>query len=203
MGIIESQRGPDTLAGGSEGRGNFPSIHASLQEVDAPLAVPALNPHRRGLRTVATLEFIKGVAMILVSISLLGMIHKNVTASVASLLHWLHIAPEKHFAIALLRLAGRVTPETVRVVIILGLCYSAIRFIEAYGLWNARTWAEWFALISGSAYVPLELIEIARRSNLLHWAVFLINVAIVFYMAYIRIQIHNERKRAHAVPVPS
>ncbi len=29
--------------------------------------------------------------------------------------------------------------------------------LESYGLWFAKRWAEWFALLSGSVYLPVEL----------------------------------------------
>jgi len=32
------------------------------------------------------------------------------------------------------------------------LLYSVVRFIEAYGLWLLRPWAEWFGLLTGGAW---------------------------------------------------
>jgi uncharacterized membrane protein (DUF2068 family) len=56
--------------------------------------------------------------------------------------------------------------------------------VEAYGLWNARAWAEWIALISGAIYLPFEIYKVIHRQNLFHISVLLINVAIVLYMVY-------------------
>ena len=70
--------------------------------------------------------------------------------------------------------------------------YSIVRFVEAYGLWNARTWAEWFALVSGALYVPFEAYELVRRPTPVHVAVLLINLGIVFYMLYLRLTARKE-----------
>ncbi len=45
------------------------------------------------------------------------------------------------------------------------LVYSAIRFAEATGLWLEKQWAEWFALISGCLYLPIEIYELARMPH--------------------------------------
>jgi len=50
-----------------------------------------------------------------------------------------------------------------------------------------RAWAEWLALISGTIYLPFEIYEIARRPDAIRIAIFLINVVVVLYMAYLRL----------------
>ena len=63
--------------------------------------------------------------------------------------------------------------------------YSILRFVEAYGLWYARAWAEWIALVSGSIYLPFEIYKLIHRQSLLHITILVINLAIVVYMAYL------------------
>jgi uncharacterized membrane protein (DUF2068 family) len=67
------------------------------------------------------------------------------------------------------------------------LAYSIVRFVEAYGLWNRRVWAEWFALLSGMLYIPFEVYEVLDRATKLRFAVLAINIVIVLYMAWIRV----------------
>ncbi len=43
------------------------------------------------------------------------------------------------------------------------MVYSGARSVEAYGLWFERRWAEWFALISGAIYLPVEIYELRRH----------------------------------------
>ena len=75
------------------------------------------------------------------------------------------------------------------------LVYAIIRFAEAYGLWRARAWAEWFALISGTIYVPFEIHALFHHPNPIKWAILFINIAIVLYMARLRMEAVRARER--------
>ena len=66
--------------------------------------------------------------------------------------------------------------------------YSAVRFVEGWGLWNRRVWAEWFALLSGAMYLPIELLKLLEHTNWQHVAVLVLNVVVVLYMLMIRIR---------------
>jgi uncharacterized membrane protein (DUF2068 family) len=66
------------------------------------------------------------------------------------------------------------------------LLYSSMRFIEAYGLWRIRAWAEWFAIVSGGVYLPVELYELIQRATAVKAVVLIVNIAIVGYLIYFR-----------------
>jgi uncharacterized membrane protein (DUF2068 family) len=55
-------------------------------------------------------------------------------------------------------------------------------------LWKERAWAEWLALVSGAIYLPFEIYELARRPDWIRLVIFLVNLAVVVYMAYLRMQ---------------
>ena len=80
--------------------------------------------------------------------------------------------------------ADSLTTAKIWTVAAAALSYSVLRFIEAYGLWYARAWAEWIALVSGTLYLPFEIYKLIHKQNLFHVSVLLINLAVVFYMAY-------------------
>ncbi|MCZ7627423.1 MAG: DUF2127 domain-containing protein [Candidatus Methylomirabilis sp.] len=44
--------------------------------------------------------------------------------------------------------------------------YASVRFVEAYGLWLERRWAEWFAAVSGGIYIPFEIYELLYGESL-------------------------------------
>ena len=60
--------------------------------------------------------------------------------------------------------------------------YSTARFVEAYGLWRRRSWAEWFAVISGGIYVPIELYELAESVTWPKLVALAVNGAVVAVM---------------------
>jgi uncharacterized membrane protein (DUF2068 family) len=105
-----------------------------------------------------------------------------------SFLEWLHISPDAHYAQVFLNLADQVTDAKLWGVALGALAYSSLRFAEAYGLWRERAWAEWLALISGAIYLPFEIYELIRRPDFIRLAIFLVNLAVVLYMVYLRMQ---------------
>lgn len=151
----------------------------------------------QALRTVAMMEFAKGVAVLAAAISLYWV---DPTDVVGAFLDFLHISPDHHMAQMLLRSADIVSNASMWSVILVACVYSALRFAEAFGLWRARPWAEWIALISGAMYIPFEVLKLAHRVTWFHVSILLINLAIVAYMFYLRIYLPRLEK--HAAPRP-
>lgn len=157
------------------------------------------NSHIQGLRAVAALEIAKGVGAVLFGIWVLSFRNKDIGDMVANFLDLLHVDPAHEFAIKLVSMADRITPEKVVITAVVLFLYALVRFTEGYGLWNARTWAEWFAIISGAAYLPWEAWEFIRRPNWFHALLIVINIIVVLYIAYIRVEVHREHQ--HGPPV--
>jgi uncharacterized membrane protein (DUF2068 family) len=74
--------------------------------------------------------------------------------------------------------------------------YVALRFIEAYGLWRIRPWAEWLAIASGSLYVPFEIEDLLRRPDMFRFTIIVVNVGIVLYMMMLRLEAAKKRLAA-------
>jgi len=146
----------------------------------------------QALRTVAVLEFAKGLAVLAAAISLYWIDPSDVAGA---FLYFLHISPDHHLARMIMGLADRLSDIAVWQVLIGAGCYSGLRFAEAYGLWKARAWAEWIALVSGALYLPFEVRLVAHRLTFLHAGVLLVNVAIVLFMFYLRIYVPQRDAR--------
>lgn len=161
--------------------------------------VPGSEEHRarrQALRSVALVEFAKGAVVLAAAISLYWLDPSDVADA---FLNFLHISPDHHFAHLLFSLADRLSDITIWHVVVGACCYSGLRFAEAYGLWCERAWAEWIALISGAIYLPVEIRFMARLVTVLHVGVFLVNVAIVIFMFYLRIYLPR-REKHHPPP---
>lgn len=164
----------------------------------AALSVSSLQPHTnqlRALRAVASVEFLKGLLVLLAGFGVLSLVHRDAWDVAESFLEWLGVSPDTHYAQVFLNLADQVTDKKLWAVAAAALAYSTLRFIEAYGLWGARPWAEWLALVSGAIYLPFEIIELVRRPDGIRLAILLINLAVVCYMAFLRMQ-ERDRMRS-------
>ncbi len=148
---------------------------------------------RAGLRAVATFEASKGIAVLGLGILLLFM-HTHAEEYASSLLFHLHIDPDRRVAHALLNAAASVTDARLFTIALAAVSYVTVRFVEAWGLWNRRIWAEWFALLSGTLYLPWECLKLAERVDWERIAVLVINVVIILYMLYVRISSYKAPK---------
>ena len=161
---------------------------------NSPLA-PELDDRtsKAGLRAIATLEAAKGIGVVLLLLILFG-IHSHAEDLVEDLLYHLHVDPDRRAAQAILHAADRLTDMRMWTIAAAALSYVTVRFVESWGLWHRRVWAEWFALLSGALYLPWEVLKVAERANWMHISILLINVVIVLYMLYIRIRsVHEAR----------
>jgi uncharacterized membrane protein (DUF2068 family) len=143
--------------------------------------------HKKGLRTVAIVEFCKGLAGIGIAAGFLILRNKDLWDIVESAMEFLHINPDRHFAQVILDYADRVTPAQLLSLALLAFAYSCLRFLEAYGLWKTRVWGEWLAIFSGLVYLPFEARAVLHHSTALHWSVIAVNLGLVAYVAYVRI----------------
>jgi uncharacterized membrane protein (DUF2068 family) len=154
---------------------------------------------RAGLRAVASLEAAKGTAVIVLMFVIFS-VHRHAELLAEHLLFHLHIDLDRHFAHQILSAATRLSDTRLLTIAAAALSYAAVRFIEAWGLWNRRVWAEWFALLSGAMYIPLEVLRLTQHRNWIHFAVLAINILIVLYMLYVRLSSYRaERKARHTV----
>ena len=71
--------------------------------------------------------------------------------------------------------------------------YFVVRMIEAAGLWLRKTWAEWFAVLSGGIYVPVEIYEVASKVTWPRITVLVANIGIVSYLLFVLIK-EREKK---------
>jgi uncharacterized membrane protein (DUF2068 family) len=152
---------------------------------------------RVGLRAVAAFEAAKGVLVVVLLILLLA-VHSRIEDYAEDLLFHLHIDFDHHFAQRFLRGASKLSDSPLWTVGIGATIYAMVRFIEAWGLWNRRVWAEWFALLSGAIYLPFELMKVAERANWERVGVLATNIVIVMYMLFIRIRDSRSKSAGEA-----
>src|SRR6266446_1589830 len=100
---------------------------------------------RRALRAIALFEFVKGIFVLLMGLSALALVHRDVWLLAESLLALLHINTDRRSAQLFLDFADSVTDARLWAAARIAFAYALLRFTEAYGLWNGRTWAEWVA----------------------------------------------------------
>ncbi len=167
----------------------------STLPVQAEATVQAVD-HRSsdaGLRAIATLEAVKGSAVVLLGLVLI-FVHEHAEDFAETLLDHLHVNTEHHLGHIVLQAASKLDDARLWTIAAASLTYATARFVEAWGLWHRRVWAEWFALLSGATYLPWEVLRVAQRATMERVGLLVVNIVIILYMLFIRIREHRAQK---------
>jgi uncharacterized membrane protein (DUF2068 family) len=157
--------------------------------------------HVKGVRTVAMLEFAKGIAVVLAGLGVFSMRHKDIWGVTESFLEFFHVNPLHRYVGVFIELVYRLSDVRLWKIAVVASIYVTLRFIEAYGLWYVRPWAEWLAIASGSLYIPFEVADMMRRPDGIRLLIIVVNVGIVLYMLMLRLEAAKKRHAArHELP---
>jgi len=136
---------------------------------------------RRKLRVVAVIDMVKGAVILAIGFGILSA-HSNVLENGGiSLLRLLDIDPTLNVPRKFLALLHAADTEH-GLLTLAATAYAALRFLEAYGLWFARSWARWLGIVSAGIYVPFELYYFVRDPSWTSISVLSINVAVLWLL---------------------
>jgi uncharacterized membrane protein (DUF2068 family) len=146
------------------------------------------NPHARGLHIVALFEGAKGVLVLLTGFGLLSFIHRDLHEAAMRLVKHIHLNPASHYPQIFLDLTERIHDTQLWGMAMAAAMYSAVRMVEAVGLWLRKTWAEWFAVLTGGIYIPIEILEVSRSLTWPRVTVLVVNLGVVSYLLFVLIR---------------
>ena len=139
-----------------------------------------------GVRVIAFFETLKGALVLVAGFGLLSLVHRDLEDLAERLVRHSHLNPASHYPRVFIEAAASTSDARLRNMAALAFVYSTVRFVEAYGLWRMRAWAEWFAIISGCVYLPIEIYELVSGATLIKAGILVLNAAIVAYLLYVR-----------------
>jgi uncharacterized membrane protein (DUF2068 family) len=122
--------------------------------------------------------------VLLVGFALLTFVHKDLERVAEKAVKHLHLNPASRIPRIFEAAAQRTTDHQIRLLALGAALYSLMRFVEAYGLWHNKVWAEWFALITSGMFIPVEIFEMLRKPGWMRLGIFLANAAVVLYLCY-------------------
>jgi uncharacterized membrane protein (DUF2068 family) len=146
----------------------------------------------RGVRLIAVFEALKGTLVLVAGFGLLSLVHRDLQAIAERLVRHSHLDPARHYPRVFIEAASHMGDSRLRSLAALAFLYAVVRLVEAYGLWHMKVWAEWFAIIAGSVYLPVEIYEIFKRVTWMRATVLLTNAFIVAYL--VRVLLRSRRK---------
>jgi uncharacterized membrane protein (DUF2068 family) len=85
--------------------------------------------------------------------------------------------------VGLLRHALTLSSHAITLLAIGAVVYAAIELVEAVGLWQARRWGEYFAMVATSLGLPLEIYDLSHKVTVTALVLLVVNLALVLYLA--------------------
>ena len=155
----------------------------------------ASEPVSRIVRLVALFEGFKGVIVLAAGSGLLFLLHKDVHAIAIQFVEHTHLNPAAKYPQIFIDAANSLHDSRLVLLSLGAAAYSAVRLIEAYGLFHGRAWAEVLAACSGAIYLPFELFELVRQATTLRAALLLANAAVVAIMVRALLQRRRARNQ--------
>jgi len=144
------------------------------------------NPNWRAdlwLRAIALFKLVKATLLVAGGVAALGLL-KPQTAH--AMTQWAtELAADRHSRILNILIARLVDvdEQTLRLLSIGSLLYSALFYVEGIGLLYDKPWAEYLTIFTTAGLIPFELYELHRRITLIKIGVLIANLGIVFYLA--------------------
>jgi uncharacterized membrane protein (DUF2068 family) len=73
-------------------------------------------------------------------------------------------------------------PDRLEALGIGAFLYAGLFATEGVGLWMGRRWAEYLTVVATGSFVPLEVVELARRVTAPRAGALILNLAVVAYL---------------------
>ena len=143
---------------------------------------------QESIRAIAVFEAVKGVFVLAAGFGLLHLLHRDAHRIACEFISKVHLNPAQKYPKIFIDLADHITDGKLWFFAGLALIYSMFRFVEGYGLWKVRVWAEWLAVVSGSIYLPIEIYEIFVKVSLVSVFALAANIIVVGVVTYGLIQ---------------
>lgn len=110
------------------------------------------------------------------------LVHRDVHAIAVNLIAHMHFNPASKYPQIFLDAVGSLHDSRLVLLALGAAAYSAVRLIEAYGLYWGRAWAEVLAAFSAAIYLPVEVVEVWRQATALHITLLVVNIGVVAIM---------------------
>ncbi len=131
------------------------------------------------IRIAAVFEAAKGLVVLITGFGLLLFIHKDIHSVLEHIVRNLHLNPARHYPRIFIDAIHNITDFQLLALALSAFIYSMARLVEAYGLWHHRQWAEWFGLLTGGMYIPLEIYELFQGVSIIKLTILIVNLFIV------------------------
>ena len=137
---------------------------------------------QRAVRAVAVMEAAKGVLALLLASGLLMLMREDLHALALMLVKHAHLNPASSFSRTFVETASGLRGQKLLWIAAAVMAYATLRFVEAWGLFGNRAWAEVLGAVSAGVYIPFEVAELVHAPGWPGALLLLVNCIVVYVM---------------------
>ena len=170
------------------------------QNVSASSSVATTaKPHRRNriLLTIALFKFFKAAAMITAGSLALTFRHANLTVIATRWVNKFRLDPDNKYVDWVIDHTKLVHAKQLEMLAAGTFVYALLFLVEGIGLYREKVWGEYLVIVEVCLLMPLEIIEICAKPDLLRIGLLIANIFILVYLIHLRIKnARNKRREA-------
>lgn len=153
---------------------------------------------------IITLKLVKGAFFTILGLVAYSYSDNNLSEEYRSLLHFLHVNPERQFWVYLAEKVSNLTESNLLLVAATTCMYGTLALIEGIGLWLRGSWASWLAIGESAIFIPIEIYELQHKYRHGVLIILILNIIIFWYLLLNRKRlfhtVHLRRPHPPAAP---
>ncbi len=135
------------------------------------------------LKVIIAQKFIVGIIEFALALGVLALLDKDIGAMAEWFAGYCNLDADKGYARYFIEKAGLVGNNIIVGASGVLFLFGVLAFVEGYGLYIRRRWAEWLTVVSTSLFIPFELYEVIREITIVKVGILVFNCAVVYYLA--------------------
>jgi uncharacterized membrane protein (DUF2068 family) len=153
----------------------------------------AVGRQHRLVVLIGLFKLAKAALLITLGVAALRDAPQQLYRRVAHAVAWSGIHAGRHTVQRAMDRLWSLNETTARHIAIVSLCYAGVFLVEGFGLVRRRRWAEWLTVVVTASFIPVEIYEMVDRFSAAKMVALAVNVAIVAYLIWLRL---DERRAA-------
>ena len=137
-----------------------------------------------GLRLIALFKLCKATLLIVVGLGALQLLNPDLAARAQLWATAFATSSDRQIFQHLLARAAGLSAARLELVALGALLYAGLFATEGVGLWLGRRWAEYLTIVATASFLPVEILELARRLTLPRVTALMLNLLVVAYLVY-------------------
>ena len=130
----------------------------------------------------------KAVSLIALGLTTLKLLRPGMAEVVTRWVRDLPITPGHALLMKAASKITRLPPKRIEELAIGAFAYAALFIVEGTGLLMRRVWAEYVTIVATVSFIPFEAYEIVKKVTATRVALIVINIAIVVYLVWRRVE---------------